>query len=99
LLLRLVAKAAQYFCHVSMISWAEVADFEVAVVVDEDVRGLEIAMDDACRVDIFQAALSQISIMELPKQGCEDEALPESGPSHRTHPTENKHPQRRDSTD
>ena len=35
----------------------EVADLEIAVLVDENVAGLEIAVDDACRVDIFQTAL------------------------------------------
>ena len=36
---------------------AEVADLEIAVFVDEDVAGLEITMNDPCRVDIFQPAL------------------------------------------
>lgn len=38
---------------------AEIADFEIAILVDEDVAGLEIAMHDACGVDIFQSALSK----------------------------------------
>ena len=37
---------------------AEVADFEVAVLVNEDVGGLEIAVDDAGGVDVFEAALA-----------------------------------------
>ena len=36
---------------------AEVADFEIAVLVYEDVAGLEIAMDDTRGVDIFETAL------------------------------------------
>ena len=36
---------------------AEVADLEIAVLVDEDVAGLEVAVDDAGRVDVFQSAL------------------------------------------
>lgn len=36
---------------------AEVADLEIAVLVDEDVAGLEVTVDDACRVDIFQSSL------------------------------------------
>lgn len=42
---------------------AEVADLEVAVFVDEDVGGLEIAVDDAGGVYIFQAALFGISML------------------------------------
>jgi hypothetical protein len=37
----------------------EVADLEVAVLVDEDVAGLEVAVDHAGRVDVFQAALEE----------------------------------------
>ena len=40
---------------------AEVADFEVAVFVDEDVGGFEIAVDDAGGVDVFEAALQGVS--------------------------------------
>jgi hypothetical protein len=36
---------------------AEVADLEVAVLVYEDVGGLEVSVHDACGVDVFQAAL------------------------------------------
>lgn len=35
----------------------EVADLKVAVLVDEDVAGLEIAVDDTCRVDILETPL------------------------------------------
>lgn len=35
----------------------EIADLEVAVLVDEDVAGLEIAVDDAGRVDILETPL------------------------------------------
>lgn len=38
---------------------AKVADLQIAVLVDEDIAGLEIAMDDAGRVDIFQSALQR----------------------------------------
>ena len=38
---------------------AEVADLEITVLVDENVAGLEIAVDDTCRVDIFQAPLQK----------------------------------------
>jgi len=36
---------------------AEVADLQVAVFVDEDVGGFEVAVDDAGGVDVFEAAL------------------------------------------
>ena len=36
---------------------AEVADFEVAVFVHEDVRGFEVSVYDAGRVHVFEAAL------------------------------------------
>lgn len=42
---------------------AEVADLEVAVLIDQDVAGLEIAMDDACGVNIFQATLESWSAL------------------------------------
>ena len=35
---------------------AKIADLEVAVGVDEDVGGLEVTMEDVCRVDILQAS-------------------------------------------
>jgi len=38
---------------------AEVADLEIAVFIHEDVAGLEIAVDDACGVNIFETSLSQ----------------------------------------
>jgi len=41
---------------------AEVTDLEIAVLIDEDVAWLEIAVDDTCRVDIFQAALLSVSL-------------------------------------
>ena len=37
---------------------AKVADFQVTILVDKDVAGLQIAVDDPCRVYVFQAALS-----------------------------------------
>lgn len=39
----------------------EIADLEIAVLVDEDVAGLQIAMDDACRMDILETTLKSIS--------------------------------------
>jgi hypothetical protein len=38
---------------------AKVADLEITVLVDEDIAGLEIAVDDTCRVDIFQTPLQK----------------------------------------
>ncbi len=35
----------------------EVADLEIAVLIDEDVARLEIAMDDTCRMDILETPL------------------------------------------
>ena len=35
----------------------EVADLQIAVLVDQDVAGLEIAMDNACGVDILEPSL------------------------------------------
>lgn len=37
---------------------AEIADLQVAVLIDQDVAGFKVAMDDTCGVDIFQATLS-----------------------------------------
>jgi hypothetical protein len=36
---------------------AEIADLEIAVLVYEDVAGLEISVDNTCRVNIFQTTL------------------------------------------
>jgi len=35
----------------------EVADLQIAVLIDQDVAGLEIAMDNACGVDILEPSL------------------------------------------
>jgi len=49
--------------HISRHLWvldarkAKVADFQVAILVDEDVTGLQVAMDNPCRVYVFQTAL------------------------------------------
>lgn len=40
---------------------AKVADFQIAVFVDEDVAGFEVAMDNARRVDEFQPSLQAVS--------------------------------------
>ena len=37
---------------------SEIADLQVAVLIHENVTGLEISVDDSSRVDIFQASLS-----------------------------------------
>jgi hypothetical protein len=47
----------------------EVADLEVAILVDEDVARLEIAVDDAGRVDVFQATL--LRIVSVAAGGCQ----------------------------
>lgn len=38
-------------------SQAEIADFEIAVLIDENVTRLEISMNDTCAVDVFQTSL------------------------------------------
>lgn len=53
-------------CHLRILntSETEIADLKIAVLVDEDVAGLEITMNDACRVNIFQSTLkSSISLI------------------------------------
>ncbi len=40
---------------------AEVADLQVAVLVDQDVAGFQVAMHDARRVHVFQASLACVS--------------------------------------
>ena len=54
--------------HLRVLNTGEtkVADFQIAVFVDENVAGLEIAMDDTGRVNIFQSTLSQVSSGFLP---------------------------------
>ena len=47
---------------------AEVADLEIAVLVYENVTGLEIAMDDTCGVDILETALNEVSIFGAGKE-------------------------------
>lgn len=42
---------------------AEIADFEVAVLVDENVAWLEVAMDEASRMDVFQSALCLLDLI------------------------------------
>lgn len=41
---------------------AKVADFEVAILVDQNITRLEIAVNDACRMYIFEATLRDISL-------------------------------------
>ena len=45
--------------HLGVLNTGEtkVADLEVAVLVDEDVGGFEVAVHNTCRVDIFEATL------------------------------------------
>jgi hypothetical protein len=38
---------------------AKVADLEITVLVNKDVARLEVAVDDTCRVDIFQTPLQK----------------------------------------
>lgn len=40
---------------------AKVANFQIAVLVDEDIAGFEVAMDDTGGVDIFQTPLLRVS--------------------------------------
>jgi hypothetical protein len=40
---------------------SKVANLEIAVLVDQDVAGLQIPMDDPCRMDIFESSLHPIS--------------------------------------
>lgn len=37
---------------------AEIANLQVAVLVDQDVAGLQVTMNNTCGVDVFEAALS-----------------------------------------
>ena len=37
----------------------EIADLQVAVLINENVAGFEIPVDDACRVDVFQTTLGK----------------------------------------
>jgi hypothetical protein len=42
-------------------SQSKVANLEIAVLVDQNIGGLQIAMYDASRMNVFQASLSWIS--------------------------------------
>ena len=41
-------------------SEAEIANLEIAILVDENVGGLEITVDDTCGVDVFQTTLRRL---------------------------------------
>jgi hypothetical protein len=43
----------------------EIADLEIAVLIDEDVGRLKITMDDTCRVDILKSTLETVSFDAL----------------------------------
>jgi hypothetical protein len=40
---------------------SEIADLKITIFVDEDIAGFEIAMHDACRVDVFQSSLVKLA--------------------------------------
>ena len=48
---------------------AEIANLEIAVLVDQDVAGLQIAMDNACRMDIFESSLAGKINQRLKRRG------------------------------
>ncbi len=49
---------------------AEVADLQVAVLVDQDVAGFQVSVDDAGGVDVFQAALGTCQLRLGCYMGC-----------------------------
>lgn len=57
------------FCRRDTASESEIADFEVAVCVEEEVGRLQVAVDDICRVESFESAESSVqrkrSIIEI----------------------------------
>ena len=59
----------------------EVADLEIAVLVDEDVAGLEVPVDDTRRVDVFQTTLlalvKPVSVAVATNQDLVEEVLDE----------------------
>lgn len=59
-------------CHLGVLDTgeSEVADFEIAVLIDEDVAGFEVAMDDAGGVDIFETALEGVSPIFSVRRKC-----------------------------
>jgi hypothetical protein len=48
----------------------EVADLEIAVLVDEDVARLQVTMDDTSRVDVFQTTLLKSAIVSQLVHDC-----------------------------
>lgn len=38
---------------------AEITDFQIAILIDKDIAGFKIPMDNACGVDIFQTSLTK----------------------------------------
>ena len=50
---------------------AEIADFQIAVLVDEDVAGLEVTVDNTGRVDVFQATLCESArVLRVQRAAC-----------------------------
>lgn len=56
---RAVVSRRHVSCHLWVLDTrkAKIADLEVAILVDKDVAGLQVAVDDSCRVYVFQTAL------------------------------------------
>jgi hypothetical protein len=48
----------------------EVANLEIAVLVYEDVAGLQVTMDDTGRVHVFQTTLSRLAKRSCPRRIC-----------------------------
>jgi len=61
--------------HISRHLWvlnarkAKVTDLQVAVLVNKDVTGLQVAVDDPCRVYVFQAALTSSALASYLRLG------------------------------
>lgn len=53
-------------CHLRVLDTGEteVANFEIAVLVDEDVARFEVTVDDAGGVDVFQATLEELARLD-----------------------------------
>ena len=50
----------------------EIADFEIAILIDENIAGLEITMNNTCRVDIFETTLASVSCALMVDGTCVD---------------------------
>ena len=51
--------------HLRVLNTGEtkVTDLQVTILVHKDIAGLQIAVDDSCRVHVFQSSLNNISMM------------------------------------